>query len=150
MNIIIHRQARYSEVPQIKEIANQHKYTKHFSHPAYCNRLKFEKGEIIVSCDEKEIIAFAALRIKKRIPETEIDIIAVDIAVRSKGIGKQLIDHICTVDKNPYLILNVMKDNPKAICFYERYGFVFYTEVFNGTAIRMRYLKPNNGHFFLK
>ncbi len=140
------RTAIWDDVKAIKKIASSHKYTKHFSHPAYCNRSKFNNGEVLVSVIEDEVIGFVVLRIRKRIPETEIDIICVDPEWRSKGIGKQLVDYVCKNQNNPILVLSVHKDN-EATKFYLHYGFVI-TGTYNitsGECWRMRFVCKTNG-----
>ncbi|MBO5458959.1 MAG: N-acetyltransferase [Lachnospira sp.] len=46
--------------------------------------------------------------------------------VRSKGIGKKLLDYVKAI--NPSLSLNVYQKNVRAICFYQREGFVIKSE----------------------
>lgn len=136
------REAEYGEARAIKEVARAHPYTAHFAHPAYCNRQRFERGENIVAVQlfgpaRGQIIGMASLRFKKRLPETEIDIIAVSTGDRSRGVGRQLLDYIKKKSPHPRLVLNVMYDNTKAIAFYRREGFVSIGDALDGKAMRM-------------
>jgi ribosomal protein S18 acetylase RimI-like enzyme len=121
----------------MKEVARDHPYTAHFAHPAYCNRQRFQRGENIVAQDGVQILGFASLRFKKRVPETEIDIIGVLSSCRSRGLGKAMLEYVKRVSEYPRVTLNVMKDNAGAIAFYEREGFKPLGDAMDGQAIRM-------------
>ena len=112
---LVSRKAVWDDVSGIKKVAFDSFYTRHFTHPAYCNRPKFNNGEVIVIANEEQIIGFAVLRIKKQQPETEIDIFGIDIDWRSKGVGSHLLGYICHNQRNPILVLNVHKTNKNAI-----------------------------------
>src|SRR5215469_12906222 len=100
--LLLIRQAVWDDVPCIKQVAKTHKYISHFSHPAYCNRTKFNNGEIIVAVNNAAmIVGFVVLRIRKREPRTDIDIIGVLPDYRGRGVGKQIIDYVCSNQRNP-------------------------------------------------
>ena len=137
---LVIRAGVYEEVEKIKAVAKTHKYTKHFSHPAYCNRSRFEAGQVIVAVIGDEIVGFCSVGIKTSKHETEIDIIGVDEGRRGYGIGAALIDYLIDHQPNPVIMLSVQTDNTRAIQFYERYGFKRrHTMMVAGTPVfRMR------------
>lgn len=141
--LVVVRAARYDEAGQIKAVAKQHRYTNHFSHPAYCNRQRFERGWNLVaadrSLDPEVFVGFASIRVKVRKPETEVDIIGTVESARSQGVGAVVLDHIRTMCPHRCLVLNVMKDNGAAIRFYERYGFSRAESALGGAALRMEF-----------
>lgn len=120
---LVIRRGQYYEAKNIKTVANSHQYTKHFSHPAYCNRPNFAAGNVIVAVvPTDQIVGFVSKKEKKL--ETEIDIIAVLPGFRSLGIGAKLLDYVIEHMNTPTIGLNVQCDNEKAVEFYLRYGFV--------------------------
>jgi ribosomal protein S18 acetylase RimI-like enzyme len=137
--VLVIRRAHYDEAKEIKVVANSHKYTKHFSHPGYCNRPNFFAGNILVAVvPADKIVGFVAMKTKRL--ETEIDIIAVLPEYRSSGIGAALLDYVIEHMKTPAIGLNVQCDNERAIQFYLRYGFSRRGKVVvaNTEAYRMR------------
>lgn len=137
---LVIRRGEFDEAKQIKQVANSHPYTKHFSHPAYCNRPNFAVGNIIVAVSGETIIGFVAQKPKPTRSETEIDIICVAEDWRSKGIGVKLLDYVVKHMSTGALALNVQSDNTAAINFYLRYGFKprFEHTVAGAPAVRMR------------
>ena len=134
------RSAKYDEAKEIKIVANSHPYTKHFSHPAYCNRPNFAAGNVIVAVvPPGKIVGFVSMKEKKN-RYTEIDIICVLPEYRSLKIGEKLLDYVKERMSTPAIELNVQTDNEKAIKFYLRYGFSRHgvNIVANTEAARMR------------
>ncbi len=68
----------------------------------------------------------------------------VEEAFRSKGIGKQLIDHI-KADK-PELNLKVYQKNERAIAFYKREGFILAAEAVDGNTNEAEFVMYWNNH----
>lgn len=139
-SVVFVRPAIYAEARILKAIAYQHQYTKHFNGPAYCNRPHFAEGGVIAAEVDNIIVGFASVRIKKRKPEIEIDIIGVAKQWRGHGVGRSIIGYLqwTTPHKfSPSIVLNVMNDNPDAIRFYRRYGFVDIGPIMDGFATRM-------------
>lgn len=135
------RPAAYEDARAIKEVARAHRYTAHFSHPAYCNRARFQEGAILVAEQDGAIVGFAACRFKKRKAETELDILGVAEARRSCGIGAALLAHLRARGQN--IVLNVKHDNPRARTFYDREGFVVLDPLAQeGTSWRMIWTSP--------
>ena len=63
--------------------------------------------------------------------EIWIDYIATNPKCRSMGIGKKLIEYICSNLDYKYIRLMVLSKNPRAISFYEKLGFKKESEKFH-------------------
>ena len=117
------RRGAYDEAKQIKAVASSHPYTKHFSHPAYCNRPAFAAGNVIVATVNNTIVGLCSIRPKPTRNETEVDIICVMPEYRSYGIGAKLLDYVRKNLTTAVITLNVQTDNTRALAFYLNYGF---------------------------
>ncbi|HJD08701.1 MAG TPA: GNAT family N-acetyltransferase [Candidatus Ligilactobacillus faecavium] len=73
-------------------------------------------AEIYVAEVDGQIVGFIGLN------QTIIEGIFVKKGMRSRGIGKQLLDYVKKI--KPELQLEVYKENPRAIKFYEREQFI--------------------------
>lgn len=73
-------------------------------------------AEIYVAEVDGQIVGFIGLN------QTIIEGIFVKEGMRSRGIGKQLLDYVKKI--KPELQLEVYKENPRAIKFYEREQFI--------------------------
>lgn len=73
-------------------------------------------AEIYVAEVDDQIVGFIGLN------QTIIEGIFVKKGMRSRGIGKQLLDYVKKI--KPELQLEVYKENPRAIKFYEREQFI--------------------------
>lgn len=82
----------------------------------------FTKAELYVyeEGDTSEISGFIGLM------DNYIAGIFVKEAIQSKGIGKQLLDHVKAL--KPNLSLSVYQKNTRAVCFYQREQFVIQSE----------------------
>jgi len=136
------RLGKFEENKEIARISTSHKYTAHFRTIGYCNRQRYEKGWIYVAESRSgRIVGFACIRDKKRIPECELDIICVLPEFRSAGVGERLIK-VLAGERPPHIervVLNVMKDNPEAVRFYERLGFTHAGDAMERAAHRMSF-----------
>ena len=84
------RPASFVEVKEIIEVTKHSEYTSFFRSPFYANRERFADGLNIVALIDGQIVGLSAIRHKKRLPESEIDILATHPEFRGQGIGKAL------------------------------------------------------------
>jgi len=139
------------DAKQIGEVAGHSPYTRHFRSPWYCNRGAFGSGFVVVAeIRGGNIVGFASVRHKKRIPETELDILGVHTDFRSYGIGERLVAFVMEQSKWRSIVLNVKNDNPRAIAFYKRLGFQTEGMSMKGTAARMRLCIPPQKYLRLR
>lgn len=75
----------------------------------------FPKADVYVYIDDDKLIGFIGIM------DTYIAGIFVDKKVRSKGVGKQLLDYAKEIHHE--LTLHAYRQNERAVAFYEREGF---------------------------
>jgi ribosomal protein S18 acetylase RimI-like enzyme len=118
------RKAEYdADAPVLRKMVKGDPFISHFAHIAYCNRQRFQKGDIIVATVRKKIVGFAVTTRVKTARQTKINILGVDPTVRSQGIGAQIIDYVQETALYKNIYLDVRRDNERAIAFYRREGF---------------------------
>lgn len=115
--------ADYSDIAAIRQIAKTHSETMPFFHIAYCNKQRFERGDIFVVWHEKTVLGFAVLRFFKSRPQIEIDIIGIAADWRNKSIGTYFINQLFDKYPDKAFVLDVREFNRAAIRFYLRNGF---------------------------
>lgn len=123
---------------QIVAIAKTSPYTKDFSNRVmFSSDAAYEKGWIKIAIQEAQIVGFTCVRHKVRDPETMLYFITVLPDWRSQGIGELLLDEVMRTGPHQLMALNVMKENERAVQFYQRLGFEVTGEAMNGEAHRM-------------
>jgi putative acetyltransferase len=86
---------------------------------AYLPELKAQGFELIGAFNNQQILGFIAINSQTHI----LDQITVSVAAKGQNIGAQLIDAARRVSPTK-IILNVNIDNPRAIHFYKKNGFI--------------------------
>ena len=116
------RELREADINKVADIWLDANLKAHSFIPAqyWKNNFEFVKealpqAEVYVYENEKEIQGFIGL------DGEHIEGIFVSGEKRSQGVGKLLLDHV--KDRKPKLLLNVYKQNTRAISFYRREGF---------------------------
>lgn len=80
--------------------------------------------EYVVAEDGSSIVGYAGAFVLS--PDSDVQTIAVDPAVRGRGIGEQLLEHLISTASDQGatgMVLEVRSDNSSAIGLYERFGF---------------------------
>jgi len=123
---------------EIMKVAKLSPYTKDFSNSMmFSSVAAYSKGWIRIAKLEGtgEIVGFTCVRHKVRDPETVLYFIGVFNLVHSHGIGKQLMADLEEQTPHKRIALNVAKDNPRALSFYESIGFTIeHGDAIKGTA----------------
>lgn len=129
--------ASFADVKDIIEVTKHSEFTSFFRSPFYANRQRFADQLNIVAKMDGQIVGLSAIRHKKRLPESEIDILATHPEFRSKGVGAALVKYC--LEKSPHhkLVLNVHHENPRALQFYKREGFIKIGTARNDTCDRL-------------
>lgn len=138
---MIIRAAVVDEHNALVKIARTSTYTKDFSNRVmFSSDAAYEKGWIRVAIiGRDQIIGFTCVRQKRRPPETMLYFVTVMPEWRSQGAGRLLVEDLLTNSESGKVVLNVAKDNERAIQFYIQEGFRFNRDIepMQGTAHRM-------------
>ncbi len=124
-------------------------YTSAFSSHMFSPETAFEKGWIVVAeClagehPENGLVAppYAGLycvRHKVRTPVTELYFITVDPEARGGAVATELLEFMKEDSPHHLIELNCMKDNPRALRFYEKHGFKIIGESLKGKGHRLQ------------
>lgn len=116
-------------------LARKSTFTRDFSAMWFSGREAYEKGWIRVArvaasdphcpLDEDEIAGFTCVRHRKRQPLlTTLYFIGVDPRMRGRGVGKMLLDDMHESSPHSTFELKVSHDNPDALRFYQREGYL--------------------------
>jgi len=101
-----HKNNRFNPLPMLKKI------------------FKDKKEKILLAKENDKITGYIAVRIERKI--CEIALLAVLKRYQKRGIGKSLLKHILKIAKQKKankVILEVRKNNKKALRLYHKYGF---------------------------
>ena len=116
------RELRKADINRVADIWLDTNLRAHSFIPTQYGKSNFEfvreallQSEVYVYENENEIQGFIGLC------GEHIEGIFVSGEKQSQGIGKLLLDHV--KDRNPKLLLNVYKQNTRAMSFYQREGF---------------------------
>lgn len=125
---------------QICAIAKESKHTSAFSHMMFSGDDAYEKGWIQVAEDETDgsMLGFYCVRHKTRTPATSLYFITITEDARGLGIGSRMLQHLEDNSPHTCVELNVMKNNPDAIRFYERHGYKIVGESLKGKGVAMK------------
>lgn len=134
------RRACYDDLPEIKRIALASPWTKHVTHISYCNRTRFALGDVLLAERDERAVGFLIWRRRRTHHDVKIDMIAVDQEAARTGVGQALIDFLRDETGSNIVVLNVSKENERAIGFYERYGFRRGAETRDQTCWQMRFV----------
>ncbi len=144
--------ASHDEQPDLCKVAKTGgKYTRDFSHMMFSGEPAFEKGWI-VACKCDNVMAGASLpplatppylglycvRHKVRTPVTELYFITVDPSAQGSAVAECLLDFMKMDSPHHLIELNCMKDNPRALRFYEKHGFKIIGESLKGKGHRLQ------------
>ncbi len=123
-------------------------YTRDFSSHMFSGQDAYAKGWIRVaeaplsSKIARRLVAppflgLTCVRHKVRTPVTELYFITVDPAVRGTPVARNLIHDLMVNSPHSIIGLNCMKDNARALRFYERESFKIVGEALKGQAHRL-------------
>lgn len=142
------RPAYHQDHKEIVALAKRSKYTSDFSNAVmFSSERAYDNGWIKVAEKLEEtangrlqsgpIVAFTCVRHKTRVPETVLYFVQVAEEYRSLRLGEIMLDEVMRTGPHKTMRLNVMKDNERAIKFYERLGFAIVGEAIGGNAVAM-------------
>ncbi len=139
MKVSIRPAVKETDHKLILDIAKQSKFTKDFGSIMFSSDESYNKGWIRVATLGDEIIGFTCVRhcMPKR-GETVLYFITVHDKFRSHSIGGVMMKDLEEQTPHKRIALNVAKDNPRAVSFYERLGFTTqHGDAIKGTAFHM-------------
>lgn len=136
-DFLLVEEATKADHKELVRIAKTSKYTKDFSNSLmFSSDVAYAKGWIMKAILNGKIVGLSCVR-HKRDGTTMLYFVTIDPECRSKGIGEKLLTWVMMRGPHQRMRLNVMKDNTKAIAFYDRLGFAVVGEAMKATAWQM-------------